>query len=120
MAVLPAAASVVELRLVFELGRSGLGKRGLEWCGINLHQRISDVNALSLLIFYFRNLSRYARGQRNGVERRDRAERLDVHAVVTAGGRRGADHHRRNCGMSGAVTSRLPMRIERDQAKDED
>jgi hypothetical protein len=41
----------------------GLSHRRLERSGIDLHQRIANMNDLAFLVFYFRDLPRNARRQ---------------------------------------------------------
>ena len=47
-----------ELRLIARQLSLGLSHRRLKRSGIDLHQRIADMNMLPLLVFYFRDLSR--------------------------------------------------------------
>ena len=65
-----------ELGLVARQLSLRLSHRCLERCRIDLHHWIPRMDKLALLVFYFRNLTRDTCGQRNGVERRDRAKRL--------------------------------------------
>src|SRR4026209_2816373 len=89
-----------------------LRDRCFEWTRINLNQGISSVDELSLTVLHFRDLAGDARSQRNGVNRRDRAKGLDVHADVTAARRGCADHHRRNAASTTILSfSRVEVEI---------
>jgi len=98
----------------------GLGHRRLVRGGINLHQRTANLDVLSFLVVHLHKLPRDACSHRNGVQRRDNSERVDIHADVAGPRRGGADHQGIRAAAESAAASlrqRLTMGVKGDEAE---